>query len=162
MELTTQAEQVTKKTEENRTEERTREPVDVELVTQEQEDATEASVEMISVGASNPKEEKASSEGQGEKQEMESKPFYELKAALTAMWLPAVVGDKRKMFIAASLSTLITKILMLLLSVILVYFFQEKVHSHPFVLWSKVGKSPNLLLANQVPILLLFKSARQI
>ena len=99
--------------------------------------------------------ETLASEDQGEKQEMESKPFYELKAALTAMWLPAVVGDKRKMFIAASLSTLITKILMLLVSVVLVYFFQEKVHSHPFVLWSKVGKSPNLLLANQVPIFLL-------
>ena len=121
----------------------------------------EASVEMISVGAPNPKEDKASSEDQGEN-EMKSKPFYELKAALTAMWLPAVVGDKRNMFIAASLSTLITKILMLLLSVILVYFFQEKVHSHPFVLWSKVGKSPNLLLANQVPIFSLFNRIRQI
>ena len=115
---------------------------------------------MISVGASSPEE--ALADHQGGKHEMESKPFYELKAALTAMWLPAVVGDKRNMFIAASLSTLITKILMLLLSVILVYFFQEKVHSHPFVLWSKVGKSPNLLLANQAPILLLFKSIRQI
>merc|ERR1719500_1910121 len=68
---------------------------------------------------------------------MDSKPFYELKASLTAMWLPAVVGDKKNMFLAASLSTLITKILMLLLSVILVYFFQEKVHSHPFVLWCR-------------------------
>ena len=112
----------------------------------DQEQTEEAGMEMISVGASSPVE--ALAEDQGEKHEMESKPFYELKAALTAMWLPAVVGDKRNMFLAASLSTLITKILMLLLSVILVYFFQEKVHSHPFVLWSKVGKSPNLLLAH--------------
>ena len=116
----------------------------------DQEQTTKAGMEMISVGASSPEE--ALADHQGGKHEMESKPLYELKAALTAMWLPAVVGDKRNMFIAASLSTLITKILMLLVSVILVYFFQEKVHSHPFVLWSKVGKSPNLLLANQVPI----------
>ena len=106
-------------------------------------------------GASGQQEKKALAEDQRERQVMEpvkqSKPFYVLKAAVTAMWLPAVVGDKRNMFIAASLSTLITKILMLLLSVILVYFFQEKVHSHPFVLWSKVGKSPKIPLAHQVP-----------
>ena len=68
--------------------------------------------------------------------EMESKPFYTLKAALTATWLPAVVGDKRKTFIAASLSTLITKILVLMVTVILAFFFQEKIHAHPFILWS--------------------------
>ena len=107
----------------------------------------EADVEMISVEASSPEEDKAEAEDQGEKPEMESvqqsKPFYELKAALTAMWLPAVVGDKKKMFIAASLSTLFTKIVMLLVSVILAFFFQEKMHPHPFILWSRVGKSPD-------------------
>ena len=74
------------------------------------------------------------------KSEQQSKTFFGLKAALTAMWLPAVVGHKKNLFIAASLSTLITKILILLVSVILAYFFQEKIHPHPFVLWSRVGK----------------------
>ena len=72
--------------------------------------------------------------------DVDKKPFYKLKSALTAMWLPAVVGDRRKMFIAASLSTLITKILMLIASVILAFFFQEKIHPLPFILWSGVGK----------------------
>ena len=87
---------------------------------------------------SSPQKAKASTEEQEQ-----SKPFYELKAALTAMWLPAVVGDKKNLFIAASLSTLISKILMLLVSVVLAYFFQEKIHSHPFILWSRVGKIPD-------------------
>ena len=76
-----------------------------------------------------------------EKSERESKSFYGLKAALSAMWLPAVVGDRRHMFIVVSLSTLITKTLILLVSVTLAFFFQEKMHSHPFVLWSRVGKA---------------------
>ena len=59
------------------------------------------------------------------------------------MWLPAVVGDKKNLFIAASISTLITKILMLLVSVVLTYFFQENIHPHPFILWSWVGKMFN-------------------
>ena len=117
------------------------------------EEVTEENVVALTTEEEQEKQKTESSE--------ESKPFYVLKSPLTAMWLPAVVGHKRNMFISASLSTLITKILMLVVSVILVYFFQEKVHSHPFVLWSKVGKSPNLLLANQVPILLLFNSAPQ-
>ena len=75
--------------------------------------------------------------------EQESKQFYKLKAALTSLWLPAVVGDKKNLFIAASISTLISKILMLLMSSILAYFFQEKIHSHPFILWSRVGKIPD-------------------
>ena len=73
----------------------------------------------------------------------QSKPFFALKAAVTAMWLPAVVGDKKNLLIAASISTLISKILMLLMSSILAYFFQEKIHSHPFILWSRVGKIPD-------------------
>ena len=96
---------------------------------------------MIPRGVSSPQE----AEEQGEKPETESeqqsKPFYELKAALTSMWLPAVVGDKKNLFITASLSTLITKIVMLLVSVVLAYFFQEKMHPHPFIFWSGVGKS---------------------
>ena len=103
----------------------------------------EADVEIIPRGVSSPQE----AEEQGEKLEKESeqasKSFYELKAALTAMWLPAVVGDKRNLFIAASISTLITKILMLLVSVVLTYFFQENIHPHPFIFWSRVGKSPD-------------------
>ena len=207
VELSIEEELVTKVTEENPTtgtEEETREPVNVELATEEKEDTRsqinttadqevlkedsrditdepgnaekrtdstasqtgeegnkddsgklpreqesgkqtkEADVEMISVEASSPEEDKAKAEDQGEKPGLESvqqsKPFYELKAALTAMWLPAVVGDKKKMFIAASLSTLITKILMLLVSVILAFFFQEKIYPHPFILWSRVCK----------------------
>ena len=89
-------------------------------------------------------------EGQGEKPEtdpvQQSRSFYELKAALTSLWLPAVVGDKKNLFIAASISTLITKILILLVSVILAYFFQEKMHPHPFIFWSRVGKMFNCLL----------------
>ena len=92
-------------------------------------------VEMISRGVSSPQEAKSTTE----KNEMDSK-FYGLKAALTATWLPTVVGDRRHMFIAVSLSTLITKTLILLVSVILAFFFQEEIHSHPFVLWSRVGK----------------------
>ena len=50
---------------------------------------------------------------------LDEKRFYMLKAAVTALWLPAVVGDKKNMFLATSLSTLFTKILILLVSVIL-------------------------------------------
>ena len=59
------------------------------------------------------------------------------------MWLPAVVGNKKNLFLAASISTLVTKIVMLVVSVILVYHLPEKVHSSPFLLWSRVGKSLN-------------------
>ena len=106
----------------------------------------EADVEMISRGVSSPQEANALIEKPEMDSVQQTKPFYELKAALTAMWLPAVVGDKRKMFIAASLSTLITKILILLVSVILAAFFQENMHSRPFVLWSRVGKSLKYLI----------------
>ena len=61
------------------------------------------------------------------------------------MWLPAVVGNKKNLFLAASISTLVTKIVMLVVSVILVYHLPEKVHSSPFLLWSRVGKSLNHL-----------------
>ena len=99
----------------------------------------EAGMEMISTGVSRSQQEaKALAEPV-----QQSKPFYKLKAALTSLWLPAVVGDKKNLFIAASLSTLISKILMLLVSVILAYFFQEKIHPHPFILWSRVGKIPD-------------------
>ena len=93
-----------------------------------------ADLEKNSTGASCPKEPST------EKPEMQ---FYQLKAALTAMWLPAVVGDRKNLFLTASLSTLITKILMLLVSVVLAYFFQENIYPHPFVLWSRVGKMFN-------------------
>ena len=126
VELTTEEELATKKTGQEETQES--QTTGTEVVTEE---------EMISTGASSPQEAKVLTE----KPKMESKPFYELKAAITAMWLPAVVGDKKNLFIAASVSTLITKILMLLVSVILAYFFQEEMHPHPFILWSRVGKT---------------------
>ena len=71
----------------------------------------------------------------------QSEPFYALRAATLSMWLPAVVGNKKNLFLAASISTLVTKIVMLVVSVILVYHLPEKVHSSPFLLWSRVGKS---------------------
>ena len=97
----------------------------------------EAGMEMISTGVSRSQQEAKAEPVQ------QSKPFYKLKAALTSLWLPAVVGNKKNLFIAASISTLISKILMLLVSVVLAYFFQEKIHSHPFILWSRVGKIPD-------------------
>ena len=101
----------------------------------------EADLEMISREVSSP--HRALTEKHEMEPQQQSKQFYELKAAFTAMWLPAVVGDKKNLFLAASLSTLMTKILMLLVSVILAYFFQENIHSHPFILWSRVGESPD-------------------
>ena len=100
----------------------------------------EAGMEMISISS---EMISISSEMLEMEMEQESKQFYKLKAALTSLWLPAVVGNKKNLFIAASISTLISKILMLLMSSILAYFFQEKIHSHPFILWSRVGKIPD-------------------
>ena len=127
-----------KVSEEEKEDENTRESLSVVLTTEPEE----TGMEMISTGASSSQQEaKALTVDQGGKLEKESKPFYKLKAALTSLWLPAVVGDKKNLFIAASLSTLISKILMLLVSVILAYFFQEEIHPHPFIFWSRVGKS---------------------
>ena len=103
------------------------------------EEVTEENVVALTTEEEQEKQKTESSE--------ESKPFYVLKSPLTAMWLPAVVGHKRNMFISASLSTLITKILMLVVSVILAFFFQEEMNPHPFILWSRVGKSPESLNA---------------
>ena len=124
---------VSEETRPEKEDENTREPLSVVLTTEPEE----AGMEMISTGVSRSQQEaKALAEPV-----QQSKPFYELKAALTSLWLPAVVGDKKNLFIAASLSALISKILMLLVSVVLAYFFQEKIHLHPFILWSRVGKS---------------------
>ena len=113
--------------------------------TKGKESGKQADRELISEGGFSPQE--ALSEDQGEKpdvdSEKQSKPFFELKAALTSMWLPAVVGDKKNLFLATSLSTLITKILILLVSAILAYFFQEEIHPHPFIFWSGVGNMIN-------------------
>ena len=75
-----------------------------------------------------------------ESSEGNSKVIYCLKSALSAMWLPAVVGSHPLTFISASLSTLIAKILVLLLAVILAFSFQVEIHPRPFILWSRVGK----------------------
>ena len=132
-----------KVSEEEKEDENTREPLSVVLTTEPEE----AGLEMISTGVSRSQQEaKALTVDQGGKPEKESKPFYKLKAALTSLWLPAVVGDKKNLFIAASISTLITKILILLVSVVLAYFFQENMHPHPFIFWSRVGKMFNFLL----------------
>ena len=81
----------------------------------------------------NPDKEAHSEEELGKKEEL--KPFFKLKAAVTAMWLPAVVGDKRNMFISASLSALVTRIVMFMVSVILAFYFQEEINEDPFILW---------------------------
>ena len=126
---------VSEETRPEKEDENTGEPLSVVLTTEPEE----AGMEMISTGVSRSQQEaKALAEPV-----QQSKPFYKLKAALTSLWLPAVVGDKKNLFIAASLSTLISKILMLLVSVVLAYFFQEKIHPHPFIFWSRVGKSPD-------------------
>ena len=64
------------------------------------------------------------------------------------MWLPAVVGDHKKLFFAASISALVTKILMLIISVILAFLFQEKLHASPFVLWCQSSWSDDVLGGN--------------
>ena len=78
----------------------------------------EAGMEMMST-VSSQHEAKALTEKPEMEPVQQSKQFYEMKAALTAMWLPAVVGDKKNLFLATSLSTLITKLLILLTSVII-------------------------------------------
>ena len=77
--------------------------------------------------------------------EGKSKVIYCLESALSAMWLPAVIGSHPLTFISASLSTLIAKILILLLAVILAFSFQVEIHPRPFILWSRVGKVLNCL-----------------
>ena len=78
-----------------------------------------------------------------ERKEGKSKASYCFKAALSAMWLPAVVGSHPLTFISASLSTLIAKISILLLAVILAFSFQAQIHPRPFILWYRVGKVIN-------------------
>ena len=167
VELKTEEELVTKKTGQEGTQEipttgaqeKTIEPIHEELVTEEErnkEDSSklpndqqswkqteEADVEMVSRGMSSPQKVEALTEKPEMESDQQSKPFYTLKAAITAMWLPAVVGDKKNLFLVTSLSTLITKILILLVSIILAFFFQENMHPHPFILWSWVGKMLN-------------------
>jgi len=55
------------------------------------------------------------------------------------------VGDKKNLFLAASISTLVTKIVMLVVSVILVYHLPEKVHPSPFLLWCQSSWSDEAL-----------------
>ena len=104
-----------------------------------------SSTEVVIREPSRQEEEQALTNGQlvdrKEDTAKHSEPFYALRAATLSMWLPAVVGNKKNLFLAASISTLVTKIVMLVVSVILVYHFPEKVHSSPFLLWSRVGKS---------------------
>ena len=68
-----------------------------------------------------PDKEAHSEEELGKKEEL--KPFFKLKAAVTAMWLPDVMGNTKNMFISASLSARVTRIVMLMVSVILAFFF---------------------------------------
>ena len=65
-----------------------------------------------------------------------NKGFFLLKASLTAMWLPAVVGDQDGLFLATVVSTLVTKIFALIIAVVLAFLgHQEAVFPHPIFLW---------------------------
>ena len=78
------------------------------------------------------KRRKAQSENVGSK----SKGFFLLKASLTAMWLPAVVGDQEGVFLATVISTLVTKIFALTLALALAFLrHQQAVFPHPIFLW---------------------------
>ena len=64
------------------------------------------------------------------------KKFFPLKSSLTALWLPAVVGDQSCVFMTTVISTHVTKILVLILAAALAFSGQQQsVFSHPFILW---------------------------
>ena len=62
--------------------------------------------------------------------------FFPLKSSLTALWLPAVVGDHPSLFMATVVTTLVTKILFLVLALTLAFSgYQQHVFPHPITLW---------------------------
>merc|ERR1719507_1354054 len=64
------------------------------------------------------------------------KGFFPLKSSLYALWLPAVVGDQECVFLSTVVSTLVVKILALILAVSLsLSGHQQSVFRHPMVLW---------------------------
>jgi len=66
--------------------------------------------------------------------EQKRKEFFPLKSSLNALWLPAVVGDQECVFLSTVVSTLVVKILALILAVGL-SGHQQRVFRHPMVLW---------------------------
>jgi hypothetical protein len=64
------------------------------------------------------------------------KTFFPLKSSLTALWLPAVVGDHPSLFMATVVSTMVTKILLLVLALALAFSgYQQNLFPHPTILW---------------------------
>ena len=59
-----------------------------------------------------------------------------INSALTALWLPAVVGDRKNMYLVAAITTLVSKLVILTLVLTLaVCGLQQSVFKHPFILW---------------------------
>ena len=79
------------------------------------------------------------------------KGFFPLKSAITALWLPSVVGDHECVFLSTVVSTLVTKIFFLVLAVALAFLGRQQcVFRHPIILWCEDEWSPESLAGNIV------------
>ena len=77
------------------------------------------------------------------------KGFFPLKSAITALWLPSVVGDHECVFLSTVISTLVTKVFFLILAVALAFSGQQQsVFRHPIILWCEDEWSPESLAGN--------------
>ena len=77
------------------------------------------------------------------------KGFFPLKSAITALWLPSVVGDHKCVFLSTVISTLVTKIFFLILAIALAFLGQQQsVFRHPIILWCEDKWSPESLAGN--------------
>ena len=75
-------------------------------------------------------------EGESGSSKKEKKGFFLLKSAFTSLWLPSVVGNWENMLLVSSISTLFTKLAILLLILILAFCgLLQKMHKHPFTIW---------------------------
>ena len=94
----------------------------------------EALIPRQEFGITKKRDEKATKESSGTKDT--KKGFFPLKSALTALWLPSVVGDNKCMFMASVKITLLSKILGLTVAITLALFgHQQSVNPHAFLLW---------------------------
>merc|ERR1712141_17661 len=81
-------------------------------------------------------DEENASDGTESGSSRKKKSSFLLKSALTSLWLPSIVGDRRNMLLVSTISTLVSKIAILALALVLAFFgLQTKVFEHPFVLW---------------------------
>ena len=77
--------------------------------------------------------------------------FFPLKSSFTALWLPSIVGDHEWVFLSTVVSTLVTKIVFLILAVALAFLgHQQGVFRHPIILWCEDEWSPESLAGNVV------------